>query len=62
VVGGELIRLEWATSDLFFVAAVPAVLGAVSMLALWRTVLLTKSDASAASLSQGQPSATVQLG
>jgi AAHS family 4-hydroxybenzoate transporter-like MFS transporter len=62
VVGGELIRLEWVTSDLFFVAAVPALLGTASMLAFWRMVPLTKVGAGAASLSQGQPSVNLQLG
>jgi AAHS family 4-hydroxybenzoate transporter-like MFS transporter len=62
VVGGELIRLEWATSDLFFVAAVPALLGTASMLTFWRMVPLTRVGADAASLSQGQPSVNVQVG
>lgn len=45
VVGGALISRNWATSDLFMIAAVPAVLGTLGMLAFWRLVPLSRAPA-----------------
>ena len=44
VVGGELMRLNWSTSDLFQVAAVPAMVAVVAMLLFWRLTRLPPSD------------------
>ena len=37
VIGGELMRLNWQTADLFVAAAVPAVLALLAILAFWRS-------------------------
>jgi AAHS family 4-hydroxybenzoate transporter-like MFS transporter len=42
VVGGELMRLNWSTGELFQIAAVPAAIAVLAMLAFWRLVRLTK--------------------
>ena len=36
VVGGELMRLSWPTSDLFWLAAIPAGIASLAMLVFWR--------------------------
>jgi len=43
VVGGELIRLNWATSELFFAACVPVLLAMVASLAFWRSGRLPRA-------------------
>lgn len=43
VVGGELMRLNWSTADLFQIAAVPAVVAVVAMLLFWRLASLPSS-------------------
>ena len=40
VIGGELMRLNWKTADLFFAASVPAMLALVAILLFWRSGLL----------------------
>jgi MFS transporter, AAHS family, 4-hydroxybenzoate transporter len=40
VVGGELMRLNWSTAELFQAAAVPAAIAMVAMLAFWRLIRL----------------------
>lgn len=40
VVGGELMRLNWTTGELFQIAAVPAAVAVLAMLAFWRLVRL----------------------
>jgi AAHS family 4-hydroxybenzoate transporter-like MFS transporter len=52
VVGGALIGRNWATSDLFMIAAVPAALGTLGMLAFWRLVPLPRARPLADTLPQ----------
>jgi AAHS family 4-hydroxybenzoate transporter-like MFS transporter len=42
VVGGELMRLNWSTGDLFIAAAVPAGIATLTMLTFWRIVKMPK--------------------
>jgi AAHS family 4-hydroxybenzoate transporter-like MFS transporter len=44
VVGGELMRLNWSTADLFQVAAVPAMIAVAAMLLFWRLIPLPSAD------------------
>ena len=47
VVGGELIRLNWATSELFLAACVPVLLAMVASVAFWRSGRLPRAIGSA---------------
>jgi AAHS family 4-hydroxybenzoate transporter-like MFS transporter len=53
VVGGELLRLNWETSNLFLAAAMPAILALASVLLFWRTGRLPLVAASARAGSRG---------
>jgi len=58
VVGGELMRLNWATGDLFLAAAVPTVVAVLTGAVFWRTVTLP-SPAGAAASRAHQPATAV---
>jgi AAHS family 4-hydroxybenzoate transporter-like MFS transporter len=55
VIGGELMRFNWSTSNLFIAAAVPAVIALFAVLAFWRLGSLPATARSVASL---KPSAS----
>jgi AAHS family 4-hydroxybenzoate transporter-like MFS transporter len=48
VIGGELMRLNWPSADLFMAAAVPVVLALIALLAFWRSGALPAPAAAAA--------------
>ncbi|WP_374697756.1 MFS transporter [Alcaligenes nematophilus] len=55
VIGGELMRFNWSTSNLFIAAAVPAVIALFAVVAFWRLGSLPVTARSVASL---KPSAS----
>ncbi|MFT7722714.1 MAG: MFS transporter [Roseateles sp.] len=56
VIGGELMRLNWTTANLFLAAAVPAALALVAVLLFWRSGALPASAAAARPAASHAPS------
>jgi AAHS family 4-hydroxybenzoate transporter-like MFS transporter len=53
VVGGELMRLNWSTTELFQAAAAPAAIAVLAMLAFWGLAKIPKPDLLAAPAAAG---------